>query len=210
MRAARETVKVERAGGLMRFIGDVSRVESKAGTQAALDGLKLARSPGEMSRVAKLAEKEGSKTRAILMLLGRDAIALAAAVIDLAMWIFGALLSALSFVAALKGMTERITAHVLRHRKAVRRRASSPPWPTKAATAICPAFRTASDSAIARRSETARPSAFRQRIEAMPSFRHGEVEIAYLDEGEGEPIVLIHGFASITGSTGCFRNGSRR
>jgi pimeloyl-ACP methyl ester carboxylesterase len=30
----------------------------------------------------------------------------------------------------------------------------------------------------------------------MPSFRHGDVEIAYLDEGEGEPIVLVHGFAS--------------
>jgi pimeloyl-ACP methyl ester carboxylesterase len=31
---------------------------------------------------------------------------------------------------------------------------------------------------------------------AMPSFRRGDVEIAYLDEGEGEPIVLVHGFAS--------------
>jgi pimeloyl-ACP methyl ester carboxylesterase len=30
----------------------------------------------------------------------------------------------------------------------------------------------------------------------MPSFRHGEVEIAFLDEGTGEPIVLVHGFAS--------------
>lgn len=30
----------------------------------------------------------------------------------------------------------------------------------------------------------------------MPSFRHGEVEIAYLDEGSGDPVVLIHGFAS--------------
>jgi pimeloyl-ACP methyl ester carboxylesterase len=30
----------------------------------------------------------------------------------------------------------------------------------------------------------------------MPSFRHDNVEIAYLDEGEGEPIVLVHGFAS--------------
>ena len=30
----------------------------------------------------------------------------------------------------------------------------------------------------------------------MPSFHHGSVEIAYLDEGEGDPIVLIHGFAS--------------
>jgi pimeloyl-ACP methyl ester carboxylesterase len=30
----------------------------------------------------------------------------------------------------------------------------------------------------------------------MPSFLNGDVEIAYLDEGEGDPIVLVHGFAS--------------
>jgi pimeloyl-ACP methyl ester carboxylesterase len=30
----------------------------------------------------------------------------------------------------------------------------------------------------------------------MPSFKNGDVEIAYLDEGAGEPIVLVHGFAS--------------
>jgi len=30
----------------------------------------------------------------------------------------------------------------------------------------------------------------------MASFRHGNVEIAFLDEGEGDPIVLVHGFAS--------------
>ena len=30
----------------------------------------------------------------------------------------------------------------------------------------------------------------------MASFKHDTVEIAYLDEGEGEPIILVHGFAS--------------
>jgi pimeloyl-ACP methyl ester carboxylesterase len=30
----------------------------------------------------------------------------------------------------------------------------------------------------------------------MPSFHHNGIEIAYFDEGEGEPIVLVHGFAS--------------
>jgi pimeloyl-ACP methyl ester carboxylesterase len=30
----------------------------------------------------------------------------------------------------------------------------------------------------------------------LPRFRHGAVEIAFLDEGRGDPIVLVHGFAS--------------
>ncbi|MFD2181079.1 alpha/beta fold hydrolase [Rhodoplanes azumiensis] len=30
----------------------------------------------------------------------------------------------------------------------------------------------------------------------MLSFKNGPVELAYLDKGEGEPIVLVHGFAS--------------
>ena len=30
----------------------------------------------------------------------------------------------------------------------------------------------------------------------MPTFNNADVEIAYLDEGEGDPIVLVHGFAS--------------
>src|ERR1043166_6444707 len=37
---------------------------------------------------------------------------------------------------------------------------------------------------------------FRSWKRSMQQFHHGSVEIAYLDEGEGEPIVLVHGFAS--------------
>src|SRR5271168_1300418 len=36
----------------------------------------------------------------------------------------------------------------------------------------------------------------RSATNSMPSFTRDDVQIAYLDEGEGAPIVLVHGFAS--------------
>jgi hypothetical protein len=113
IRAAREAVKVEKAGGLMHLVRDVGRVQSKAGTKAALDGLKIAESPREVSRLARLAEAAGGKTRAILKVAGRGAIMLTFAVIDLALWIGGALLTVLGFVVSLKSSTERITQRVI-------------------------------------------------------------------------------------------------
>jgi hypothetical protein len=121
IRAARDAVKVERAGRLVDLARDVGKVEAKAGTQAALDGLKVAESPREMSRVARLAEKQGGKTRAILKVGGRTAIMLSAAAFDLAVWIFGALLTLFGLVASLKSATERATQRLLDYRKRRRR-----------------------------------------------------------------------------------------
>ena len=73
-RAARDTAKVERAGGLLHLVRDVGRIEKAAGGRAALDALKIAKGPRDITRVAKLAEKEGSHTRAILKVAGRSAI----------------------------------------------------------------------------------------------------------------------------------------
>ena len=92
-------------------------MQAKAGTQAALDGLKIAETPREMSRVAKLAEKEGSKTRAILKVVGRGAIALTLATFDLGVWMLGALFTAFAFVSSLKSATERTALRVIRYRK---------------------------------------------------------------------------------------------
>jgi hypothetical protein len=112
VRAAREAVKVEKAGGLTRLLSDVGRVQAKAGTQAALDGLKLARNPGEVARIAKLAEKKGGKTRAILKTLGRSAILLSVASFNLALWILGAIATLFGFASSAKAGVERAT---LRH-----------------------------------------------------------------------------------------------
>lgn len=113
IRAAREAVKVERAGGLITLARDVGRVQGKAGTKAALDGLRVAETPREMSRLASLAEKAGGKTRAILKVAGRGAIMLTFAALDLAVWIAGALLTIFGLVASLKSTTERVTQRMI-------------------------------------------------------------------------------------------------
>jgi hypothetical protein len=88
-------------------------VQSKAGTKAALDGLKVAETPREMSRLAQLAEKAGGKTRAILKVAGRGAIMLTFAAFDLAVWIAGALLTVFGLVTSLKSTTERVTQRMI-------------------------------------------------------------------------------------------------
>ena len=52
VRAVREAVKVEKADDLFRMVRNVGRVQAKAGTQAALDGL-IAQGPRDMARVAR-------------------------------------------------------------------------------------------------------------------------------------------------------------
>jgi hypothetical protein len=117
VRAAREAVKLEKADGLVKLAGDVGRVQARAGTQAAIDGLKLADNPREMARVATLAEKKAGKTRAILKTLGRGAILITAASFNLALWVFWAIFTLFGLVASAKAGTERLTLRYLERKK---------------------------------------------------------------------------------------------
>src|SRR5262245_58143178 len=120
LRAAREAVKVDKAGGLLHLARDIGRVQGKAGTRTALDGLKLADTPKDIARLARLAEAKGTKTRAIIKLLGRGAIMLTAGVAHLAAWLLSALVNLIWLCAVLKRAAERATLHVIRRRKAAR------------------------------------------------------------------------------------------
>jgi hypothetical protein len=114
-RVARDVVKVEEAGGLA---GNVGRVESKAGANAALDSLKVAEAPEDVSRFARLAAAKGGKTRAIIKLLGRGAIVLAASSLALANWLLWAAFLLLGFASSCKAAAERMTLRYIRWRKA--------------------------------------------------------------------------------------------
>ncbi len=115
VRAAREAVKVEGAGGLVELAENTGRVETKAGTQAVMDSLAVAEQPQDMSRLSRLAAANGGKTRAIIKLLGRAAIVLTASAFNLAMWLFWAAFALFGFCASCKAAVERMTQrHVLR------------------------------------------------------------------------------------------------
>lgn len=101
--------RAEKAGALVRLAKDVGRVSEKAGARGALDTLKLAEGPEDVARAARLAEASGGKTRAILKLLGRGALLLAAGAFDLSIWVFGAVFALVSFLVSIKSTTERLT-----------------------------------------------------------------------------------------------------
>lgn len=107
--AIRAAFRAEKAGALVRLGKDVGRITEKAGTRGALDSLKLAEGPKDVARAARLAESKGGQTRAILKLLGRGALLLTAGAFNLVLWLFGAAMTLLGFVASLKSMTERAT-----------------------------------------------------------------------------------------------------
>lgn len=140
LRAAREAVKVDKAGGLLHLARDIGRVQSKAGTRAALDGLRLADHPKDVARLARLAEAKGVKTRAIVKLLGRGAIMLTAGVAHLAAWLLSALVNLIWLCAVVKRAAERATLHVIRRRKAARAaKAARLPQPDAVREAFAPA-----------------------------------------------------------------------
>jgi hypothetical protein len=127
-RVTREAVTAETAGKLLELGTNV------AGTEAALESLKIAEGPEDVSRLARLAEAKGDKTLAITKLLRRGAIMLPAVTFGIAWWLFWLFTWLLSFsmwliwvafvvigvVSQCKAAVERMTLRYIRWRKACR------------------------------------------------------------------------------------------
>ncbi len=120
--AIRTAFRAEKAAALVRLGKDVGRVTERAGTRGALDALRIAEGPKDVTRAARLAESEGSKTRAIMKLLGRGALLLASGAFNLVLWLFSAVLALFGLLSSIKATTERLTQSWLDRRKARRLR----------------------------------------------------------------------------------------
>lgn len=86
--ALKSVVRGDRVAGLTRMLDDTARIQAKAGTRAALEGMKVAEGGHDLSRVARLAEAKSGQTLAILKTLGRGAIAITGALLHLVWWAF--------------------------------------------------------------------------------------------------------------------------
>ncbi|WP_234679090.1 hypothetical protein [Bradyrhizobium monzae] len=107
--AIKAAFRVEKAGALVRLGKDVTRVAEKTGTRGAMDTLRIAEGPKDVARAARLAEAQGSKTRAIMKLLGRGALLLIGGAFDLTLWLLGAALTLFGLLSSIKATTERLT-----------------------------------------------------------------------------------------------------
>ncbi len=134
--AMKAAFRAEKAGVLVRLAKDVGRVGEKAGIKAAQDTLKIAESPKEVARAARLAEKKGGQTRAILKTLGRGALLLATGAFNLTMWLFGLVLTLFGLLSSIKATTERLTWAWLRRKKARRARLMAAQSASPAAVAV--------------------------------------------------------------------------
>ncbi|MFL5360286.1 MAG: hypothetical protein ACJ79W_26630 [Myxococcales bacterium] len=113
--AAREAVQgAIRPTHLARLRGladDGVTLYRRAGARAAQETLALAQNAGEVKKAARLAERYGSGTRAVLKVLGRGAFLLAGALVTLASWALTATLwlwAALAFIVALTRWLTRL------------------------------------------------------------------------------------------------------
>ncbi len=62
--------QAEKVGGLVRLAKDVGRIGEKTGTRGALDMLRIAQGPKDVTRAVRLAEAKGGQTRAIIKISG--------------------------------------------------------------------------------------------------------------------------------------------
>ncbi len=136
--AIKAAFRAEKAGGLVRLAKDVGRVTERAGTRGALDTLKIAEGPKDVTRAARLAAAKGGQTRAILKILGRGALLLTAGAFNLTLWVFSALVALFGFLSSIKATTERATQAWLDRTKARRlRRQMAAAQPAMAPAAAC-------------------------------------------------------------------------
>ena len=91
--------RAERVGAAL---ADLGTIERKAGTRAALQGLRETEGIAEVSRLTQLATAKGRSTLAVLKMLGRSAFMFGAVAVTATAWLLGAIVNLFLVVLAIQ------------------------------------------------------------------------------------------------------------
>jgi hypothetical protein len=94
-------LKARRTDRVAGALADLGKVQQKAGTRAALEGLRHAETVADVAKAGRLAEKKGKSTLAIFKTLGRGAIAVGAGLLAVSGWVVGAAVNLIFLAIAL-------------------------------------------------------------------------------------------------------------
>lgn len=100
--SAGRTIASGKAEKLGLAMADLGAVQGKAGTRAAIRGLRETENLAEISKLKRLANVKGRKTLAVLKTLGRNSFVLGAAAVTAAGWIFATLFNLFLLVVAIR------------------------------------------------------------------------------------------------------------
>ncbi|MFG1200948.1 hypothetical protein V5F29_00950 [Xanthobacter aminoxidans] len=115
--AVKSVVRTDRLATLTRMLDDTARIDAKAGTRAALEGLKVAEGGRDLSRVARLADAKGVQTLAILKTLGRGAITITSLLFHLIWWGFLAVFYLFALVSSFNSFCVACARRTWRHKR---------------------------------------------------------------------------------------------
>lgn len=115
--AVKSVLRTDRLATLTRMLDDTARIEAKAGTRAALEGLKVAEGGRDLSRVARLADTKGVQTLAILKTLGRGAITITSLLFHLIWWGFLAVFYLFALVSSFNSFCVACARRTWRHKR---------------------------------------------------------------------------------------------
>ena len=171
-------LKVEKREGLVQFVSDLGEVQSRTGMRGALDGLKIAEHPKDVAKLATPRRRQGQQdARDREGARARRDRAHRLAVHARARGCSGRCSICWRSARPASARSERMTLRHCERRRMRKLRCRTSAWQRRRGCLNGGVFN------------------FR-RVTSCRAFKNGNVEIAYLDEGEGDPIVLVHGFAS--------------
>ena len=116
-----DAARTGRRAKVAMTVTDLGRTASKAGTRAAVAGLRHVDDAAGAARLARLADVKGVKTLAIVKTLGRGALFVTEAMAKLAFWLLAAVVNTIGLISSFNAMVVAMVRPLWKKKRAAKR-----------------------------------------------------------------------------------------